>query len=172
MRLAKAPPPPPCESLRESDAALQPGNDEVEAHLTGTRMSLAFLPHCPCVFVFADLMCNRAVVWEVWREVCSKRGVNRKRRICKLYYRDRAPHMFYPIARNRRKDGPNFMTRHELREIVSHHRDWLRGEREGISADSHGASLRGNFGQITRNLGRQGSLYRVPLRGHPMSAGR
>ena len=64
------------------------------------------------------------------------------------------------------------MTRHELREIISHQQDWLRAEREGISAELHGASLRGNFGQITRNLGRQGSLNRVPLRGHPLSAGR
>ncbi len=61
-------------------------------------MSLAFQPHCPCVFVFADLKCNQAVVWEVWRGRLLERGVNRKRQICKLYYRDRAPGMFYTMS--------------------------------------------------------------------------
>ena len=63
------------------------------------------------------------------------------------------------------------MTRYELKTIASHHRYWLRGEREGIAADLRGANLRGDFGEIMRNLGRPGSL-REPRTRHLMSAGR
>jgi hypothetical protein len=65
-----------------------------------------------------------------------------------------------------------FMTRYELRTIASHHRFWLRGEREGIAASLRGANLRGDFGEIMRNLGRPGSSLRTARSGHPLSASR
>ena len=34
----------------------------------------------------------------------------------------------------------------------------MRGEREGIAADLRGADLRGDFGEIMKNLGRPGSV--------------
>ena len=63
------------------------------------------------------------------------------------------------------------MTRYELKTLARHHRDWMRGEREGIAADLRGADLRGDFGAIMKNLGRTGSVRALRTR-HLTSAGR
>lgn len=63
----------------------------------------------------------------------------------------------------------SFMARFELRTMAQHHRSWLRGEREAISADLllslssiREANLRGDYGEIMRNLGRPVSSRRSP----------
>ena len=63
------------------------------------------------------------------------------------------------------------MTRYELKTLARHHRDWMRGEREGIAADLRGADLRGDFGEIMKNLGRPGSVRALRTR-HLTSPGR
>ena len=62
----------------------------------------------------------------------------------------------------------NCMTRYELRTIASHHRSWLKAQREGIS---RGANLRGDFSETMRNLGRF-SPIRGPRSEHPISGSR
>ena len=64
----------------------------------------------------------------------------------------------------------SFMTRFELRTMAQHHRSWLRGEREAISADHREANLRGDFGEIMRNLGRPVSSRRSPDSRHSSQA--
>ena len=60
---------------------------------------------------------------------------------------------------------PDFMTRYELRKIVSHHQDWLRGEREGIVGGVYAANQRGHIGAIERNLGPAPSTPRAQRQG-------
>ena len=62
---------------------------------------------------------------------------------------------------------PDFMTRYELRKIVSHHQDWLRGEREGIAGSVYAANQRGHFGAIVRNPGPAPSTPRAQRQRHP-----
>jgi hypothetical protein len=50
------------------------------------------------------------------------------------------------------------MTRYELRTLVSHHEDWLRGERNGVEAGLRKDDVRADFAEITRNLDRSDFL--------------
>ena len=60
------------------------------------------------------------------------------------------------------------MTRYELRTMASHHRSWLKAQREGIL---RGANLRGDFSETMRNLGRSSPIH-GPRPEHPASHSR
>jgi hypothetical protein len=60
------------------------------------------------------------------------------------------------------------MTRYELKTIASHHRDWLKGEKEGIAADLSAARLSEDSVEIMRNR-RPSSLPRTQRPEQPLS---
>ena len=64
------------------------------------------------------------------------------------------------------------MTRYELKTLVSHHEDWLRGERNGIEAGLRRDDLRADFAEITRNLDVRIFYHKRIDRGISVSDGR